>query len=411
MTTKKLLLLGLLLTSFSVMPFIQFAYVGESLISAGLGRLFASRAATAATGEVFTKLLQSTVASSKAIIQKNLSNIPLKSALRTAGGGTFLAVLGQSGISIYDYFTNEKVTFDGNLTDENLKVSRPSENSLGELKEWNGTFIDLVTAEGTSVRGYPQPPLLRKETSSRYAIYSATTDPRLQEWIQSSSPTIFSNSYVQQPDGKAVKMDLYRYQRTFKTGETVDVPKLSDKVTGSVADVVPKSKLEETVPIDVLTDMVNSITRNIEADATYEGVSFPDVWTRDQVAAAFPGVRWVDLVRPIEKDIPSIPVISTPNADVVPDWGTSPDNGDLSDPEAPPISLIIQPFKIMQTDINNRLGFNIPAGECPVFTVNFFGKIKSDNTFCEFMNKYAGVLRAIFLAMSSILAVRIFLTA
>ncbi|MBJ5342612.1 hypothetical protein JGG10_23705, partial [Salmonella enterica subsp. enterica serovar Kastrup] len=214
MTTKKLLLLGLLLTSFSVMPFIQFAYVGESLISAGLGRLFASRAATAATGEVFTKLLQSTVASSKAIIQKNLSNIPLKSALRTAGGGTFLAVLGQSGISIYDYFTNEKVTFDGNLTDENLKVSRPSENSLGELKEWNGTFIDLVTAEGTSVRGYPQPPLLRKETSSRYAIYSATTDPRLQEWIQSSSPTIFSNSYVQQPDGKAVKMDLYRYQRT-----------------------------------------------------------------------------------------------------------------------------------------------------------------------------------------------------
>lgn len=411
MTTKKLLLLGVLLTSFSVMPFLQLAYVGESLFSAGLGRLFATRAASAATGEVFSKLLQSTVSSSKTILQKKLANIPAKSALRTAGGGTFLAILGQSGISIYDYFANEKVTFEGAVTDENLKVSRPSDNSLGELKEWNGQFIDLQTREGSTVRGYPQPPLLRKETSSRYVIYSASADPRLQEWIKTSSPTLVTNGYVQQPDGKADKMELYRYQRTFTSGETVGVPELSDKLTGSVADVVPKSKLEEAVPLDVLTNMVNSVTRNIEADATYDGVSFPETWTRDQVAAAFPGIRWVDLVRPIEKDIPSIPVISTPNADVIPDWGTSPDNGDLSDPQAPPISSIIQPYKTMQSDITNSLSFNIPRGECPVFTVNFFGKIKSDNTFCEFMSQYAGVLRVIFLAMSSILSVRIFLTA
>ncbi|WP_215268666.1 hypothetical protein, partial [Citrobacter sp. MGH105] len=80
MTTKKLLLLGVLLTSFSVMPFLQLAYVGESLFSAGLGRLFATRAASAATGEVFSKLLQSTVSSSKTILQKKLANIPAKSA-------------------------------------------------------------------------------------------------------------------------------------------------------------------------------------------------------------------------------------------------------------------------------------------------------------------------------------------
>lgn len=411
MNYRKILLLSLFLTSFSTLPYFQLAYVGESLFSAGLGRLFASRAATAATGEVFTKLLQNTVSSSKNILQKKLSNIPLKSALRTAGGGTFLAILGQSGISIFDYFTNENVTFEGDVLDENLRVSRPSDNLFGDLKEWNGQFINLETREGTSVRGYPQPPLLRKETSNRYVIYSASEDARLQEWIKSSSPTLVTNSYVQQPDGKADKVTLYRYQRTFLTGETVEVPELSDKLTGTVADVVPKSKLEQSVPIDILTDMVNSVTRNIEADSTYDGVAFPDSWSQEEVAKAFPGIRWVDLVRPIAKDIPTIPVISTPNAEVIPDWGTSPDNGELTDPSAPAISSIIQPYKDMQNDIKNSLNFNIPAGECPVFTINFFGSVLSDNTFCDFMNQYAGILKAIFLAMSSIVAVRIFLSA
>ncbi|MBC5049075.1 hypothetical protein, partial [Klebsiella quasipneumoniae] len=239
----------------------------------------------------------------------------------------------------------------------------------------------------------------------------ASPDDRLQSWIQASSPTVSDTVYSQQADGTAARVPVYRYQRTFSSGEIATAPELSGEITGAVADVVPQSKLETEIPIADLTEMVNSITRDIESDALYQGVSFPDAWSTEEVAKAFPGVRYVDLVRPIQDDIASIPVISTPDADVVPDWGTSPDNGELTDPEAPPISAIIKPYQNMQDDINSKLNFNIPQGECPVLSVNFFGKIVSDDTFCDFIKIYAGALKAIFYAGATIIAVIIFLSA
>lgn len=114
-----------------------------------------------------------------------------------------------------------------------------------------------------------------------------------------------------------------------KRGESVEVGKLWDKVSGWVGDVVGKCKVEERVGIDVVRDMVKWIRGKIEGDGSYEGVCLGDVWSGDEVGGGLGGVGWVDLVRGIEKEIGWIGVIRRGNGDVVGEWGSWGDNGEV----------------------------------------------------------------------------------
>jgi len=88
------------------------------------------------------------------------------------------------------------------------------------------------------------------------------------------------------------------------------------------------------------------------------------------------------------------------------------EKSDYKEPDLPLITgiEILQPLLNLKDSLLSTLNFNVPAGSCPIFNIDFFGSNLTLDVHCTIIEKIAAAISALFLIIYNIFAIRIVLS-